>query len=263
MPVVSNSLQYTISEWAYLCYHCGFRQPDLGVAVAIPRKEGNLHSGAYRTALNNPGIPATVPKNYAGHDWSSCMINDYFWKQPDPFTLFDTLGQIRRMRSIFLSHGWTPWSYGSSVPAGQQRPDIELALVNEEIGDDPYDIANSPYWRMYDAGIDVGDLPVPPVGEYVSRLPAPPLSFGMTSPPGSDPGDRVHQLGLILLEDHLFTPGVPYWYYGNSTRNGVRLKQQELAAFGLWTGPTDGQYSVAFHAAWDGLLRFVHLAKGR
>jgi hypothetical protein len=250
MADTSNGIVYTTKEWAYVCAHVGWRQPDLSRFVATCIGESQLHSAAYRPATQNPGIPTTVPKNRAGHDWSICMINDYFFPVDDPFTRLDPMTAARDALEIYKANGLKPWGWYD------KRNDVNMhvAAITEEIGPNPYDIHHSPYWRMKSALINTWDLPVPPADDYVPILPPAPLRYNTGGYPPDPTGVSVNKLQRILQSMGRFTGALDYWY-GSRVRDGVASIQRDLTAAMLWTGPSDGKlFSVELAQVWEGVL---------
>lgn len=250
MADISNGIVFTTKEWAYICAHVGWHQPDLSRFVATCIGESQLHSGAYRPATQNPGIPATVPKNRAGHDWSICMINDYHWPKDDPFTRFDPITACRDALMIFAQVGLTPWGWYKV----RNDSNMHVDDITAEIGPNPYDIHASPYWRMKAALINTWDLPVPPATEYISDLPPAPLLYNRGGNPPDPVGLANNKLQRILQSMGRFTGSLDYWY-GTRLRDGVQSIQRDLTAANLWTGLTDGKvYSSELRTVWDGVL---------
>jgi hypothetical protein len=250
MPDISNTLIFTTREWAYICAHVGWQPPDLARFVATCIGESQLHSGAYRTALDNPVIPLTVPKNRAGHDWSIAMMNDFFFPKDDPFTRFDPITAARDALGIFKQNGLAPWGWFS------KRNDVNMhvADVNAEIGPEPYAITASPYWRMRKASINTWDMPVPPADLYVSALPPAPLKYGQGNFPPNPQGVAINQLQRVAQSMNRW-PGTLDYYYGGRVAAFVQSIQTDLWKSGLWAGALDGKvYSVELRAVWDGVL---------
>lgn len=260
----------TFKEAGYIAFHAGWStQPgdQLYERIALNNAESLLHTGAYRPASQN---------GLGGIDWGWEMENDTFGPFPskrkktdtdprytilDPFQWFDPVWATRKSLDYAKanpSSPFKPWAYGY-IGAPRTPTTIALPTVKTAVGplDVLYSEQNSPYWRMLNAGMPVGDLPVPPL-VYYSRLPAPVLKYGDSFKEG-----RVNQLQRILQEDGRY-PGILDNYFGPRTRGdapsnptgGVKSVQRDFAEWGVWDGPIDGIYSVALHDIWDGMLEF-------
>lgn len=267
MPTLGGIL-LTFKEAGYIAFHAGWStQPgdQLYERIALNNMESLLHTGAYRPASQN---------GFGGIDWGWEMENDVNGpfasrvnkadispKRPtlDPFLWFDPVYATRKSLEYAKANPtqpFRPWAYGY-IGAPRTSTTISLGTVKTAVGplDTLYSEANSPYWRMLQAGMAVDDLPQPPL-VYYSRLPAPVLKYGDSYKEG-----RVNQLQRILQEDGRYTGGLDN-YFGPRTRGdtpntgGVKSVQRDFQTWGVWDGPTDGVYSAALFEIWDAMLEF-------
>lgn len=254
----------TFKEAGYITCHAGWAaQPgnQLYERVALNNKESLLQTGAYRPASEN---------GQGGIDWGWEMENDTNGPFPtakrkgepglaDPFKWFDPVWATGKSLEYARANPvapFKPWGYGYPG-APRSAFTIDLDTVKAAVGpiETLYSEANSPYWRMLQAGMPVGDMPVPPL-VYFSRLPAPVLKFGDSYKEG-----RVNQLQRLLQEDGRY-PGTLDNYFGPRTRGddpytgGVKSLQRDFTTWGVWSGPVDGIYSQALFDVWDGMLEF-------
>lgn len=273
-------MQFTENEWAYCLWHVGWRPapvptgtaPSLWVRLALDKAESQLDSSAYLERKKNT---AKGPDGCVGYDLGISMynerINDQAAALPDAFVLFDWMTAAYATLDHALANPtnpFGPWLY----PRTNGRNDTSLGVqaIADRVGPNPYAIERSPYWRMKALGVPVHDLPVPPRELWVSPLPEPPLRQGQSGTPTSPLGLRINQLQRRLaLEGCWITKtGAPAgtfnWYYGSDwVRSSLAAHQRRMSSLGLWAGPVDGaEYSVEYHAVWDGVLQHSHIIGG-
>jgi hypothetical protein len=238
---LSPSLQFTVKEWGYLVAHVKWPEPDLQRFVGICVLESQLISGRYRPESENP---------LGGRDMGASMINDKAWPSPDPFVRFDPITNVREAYAIYMKAGLKPWGY----PTKRNDAIVHLDEITAAIGDDPYDIHSSPYWRMKGALINTWDLPIPPAWDYVPVLPPAPLRYNTGGAPPNPTGININSLQRILQQMGRFPGNLDYWY-GPRVRDGLASVQRDLTAALLWTGLTDGKiFSIELAQVWEGVL---------
>lgn len=251
-------VQFTKNELAFIALEEGETAADAALAVAIGWIEsGEGWSNAYLNNTNGTQDSGWLQVNEIWRDklvtaGKIRFLTDLF----DPIVCLRAAQWIRSQPRT----GWGPWAYGPYSYKQPARTDTSINLLSAITA-----VANpvNPYWKMFDAGVDVHDLPRPPKGTYVSDLPPASLKFG-------DSGPTVHQLQIVLVALGLF-PGVTDNYYGPRVRGdtpqniggGVREVQRRLTECGLWFAPTDGIYSTQLRTVWDGARRFSYMEKGR
>ena len=252
------ALKLTLNEIAFLVKHSEYwTGKDEAICVAQAWLESG---GGYTNVYRPPYMNAS-----GGQDTGLMQINSEAWGHIDPLILFDPIINLYWTRDIHnreQARGkniWWPWNYGEgawgprSNPPRPARTDesINLAAAQEALANPV-----NPYWRMVDAGMDVHNLPVPPIGTFVSPLPTPTLKFGQAS-------TEITKLQTVLKDMGLYS-GTLVQYYGNGTAEAVAALQQMLANCGLWQYPINGrEYSQELHRIWNGCLQFEYRRKGR
>lgn len=265
--IIQGRVLYLPREGAYVLAHLDWiSQPGNQIyeRLCLNNVESNLDTGTYRPASQN---------GKGGIDWGWEAENDLVGPFPskrsttdsdqrytilDPFKWLDPLYQSTKSLEYARANPiipFRPWAYGYSG-APRTATTIKLsemmALVGPKSG--LLNEANSPYWRMLHAGMNVGSMPKPP-NVYYTRLPEPPMKVG------AYPDGRANVIQRILQEDGRYI-GTLDNYYGNKTRGvppntgGIMSVQRDFTTWGVWDGPIDGLYSVALFEIWDAMLEF-------
>jgi hypothetical protein len=267
MPIQGRILLLP-KEGAYILAYLGWiSQPgdQIYERLALNNVESRLDTGNYRPASLNP---------QGGIDWGWEMMNDVNGPWPskrktsdtdprystlDPFQWLDPLYASSKSLEYARANStnpFRPWAYGYPG-APRTAATIGLAEMIAVVGpkEGILDPVNSPYWRMKQERMNVGQLPEPPL-LYVTRLPLPVLKYGDSYKEG-----RVNQLQRILKEDGRYPGGLDN-YFGARTRGdppytgGVKSVQRDLQRWGVWDGPIDGIYSDKLFEIWDAMLEF-------
>lgn len=251
MGIISNHVILTMPEIAYLAHHCGFDDVHNGpyiVAGVAFWYETEGQTGLYRLAINNP---------LGGNDTGIVQINDKAWPTDDPFDRFDPIINLYEARvRVYARQGWDAWKSAATVMG-------RMTEVKAIVGSNPYAIENSPYWKLKDAGMNVHDLPVPPIRPYVSAIPQGPLRIGMSGPAVGiwQRFLRDHGLYPRPIDSYFgfWTRGIPTLgdYRGPQEPTGTYELGHRLSRMNLWSGfAPNGEYSIYMRQVLDGALQF-------